>query len=444
MKKKNIYFVSLGCPKNLVDSEIMLGVLNNSGYAITDDPEKASIVIINTCGFISTAKEESINTILQYAELKEGILETLVVSGCMVQRYKKKFVKLLPEVDLFIGTNDYPKIVEYLEESSEGGNAPLHAAKPTYIHTSATPRILREGQRSAFLKIAEGCKNHCTYCIIPKLRGDFRSRQEDDILTEAKHLIKSGVIELNLIAQDTGSYGCDLTISNASLASLLKSLAKLRGLKWLRVLYLHPKNISNEVLDIIKSEPKIVKYIDLPIQHISSKILKLMNRHQTESEVREVIERIRNVIPDASLRTSLILGFPGETQEDFDKLYAFVKETRFDNLGAFQYSKEEGTKAFSMKGHLHYMTKKSRYNKILSLQSEISRENNQKYLGKKLPVLIEGLSEESDLLVQGRASFQAPDIDGRVYITDGDIKTGTIQNVLIEEAHVYDLVGKIV
>jgi len=443
MKKKNIFFVSLGCSKNLVDSELMLGLLKDDGYTVTDDPEKAYMVVINTCGFIADAKDESINTILEYAQLKESGLKKLIVAGCMVQRYKEKFVKLLPEVDLFIGTSDYPKIIEYIKEQEAANATVYHASKPEFTHTSDIPRILFPGQRSAYLKIAEGCRNHCTYCIIPKLRGSFRSRQEDDVVKSAKHLVKNGIVELNLIAQDVGSYGSDLT-SGYDLVSLLKKLVKVRGAKWLRLLYMHPKHVTDEMIAIIKNEKKILKYIDLPIQHISSKILKRMNRHQSEKQVRGVIDKIRKEIPDAALRTSLIVGFPGETQDDFNRLLGFVKEARFDNLGVFAYSKEEGTKAYGMDGQIHHNTKKARLRRILEAQAVISREKNEQYVGRTLPVLVEGESEESELLIQGRTYFQAPDIDGRVYITDGDIKVGTIQNVEIEEAHTYDLVGRVV
>jgi ribosomal protein S12 methylthiotransferase len=443
MIKKKVFFVSLGCPKNLVDSEIMLGLLKEHGYEITDDPHKAYMVVINTCGFISEAKDESVDTILEYARLKDDSLKKLIVTGCMVQRYKEEFVKLLPEVDLFIGTNDYANIIDYLNEQEEKKSTVYHAKTPVYTHTSSTPRIIFPGQRSAYLKVAEGCRNHCTYCIIPSLRGDFRSRMEDDVIRSAKHLIENGIIELNLIAQDIGSYGIDLK-GDINLASLLKKLVKLKDVKWIRLLYMHPKNVTDEVLDIMKDEDKVVKYIDLPIQHISSRILKLMNRHQSETEVRRVIEKIRKKLPDAALRTSLIVGFPGETKEDFDKLLRFVKEAKFDNLGVFKYSKEEGTKAYGMGGHVHHNTKKSRLKRILEAQAEISRENNKKYLNRVVPALIEGESEESEFVIQGRAAFQAPDIDGRVYITDGEYKVGEIMDVEIYETHTYDLIGRVV
>ena len=476
MIEKTVYFISLGCPKNLVDSEVMLGTLKANGYEITDDPISASVIVINTCGFIHEAKEESVNTILEYARLKKKNLKKLIVAGCMVQRYKSDFVKLLPEVDIFIGTNDYPKIFDYIKEHNRGSapsqvsnapskvssapsqvsNAPsqlssapflskpvFHAGRPTYIHTSKTPRILSSGKKSAYLKIAEGCKNHCSYCIIPKLRGNFRSRREDDIIAEAKYLAKRGVIELNLIAQDIGAYGSDLS-DGANLASLLKKLCKVKGIEWLRLLYLHPNNITDEVLDIIKDEEKIVKYIDLPIQHISTRILKLMNRHQTEKEVKKVISKIKNKLPRAALRTSLIVGFPTETKDDFKMLCDFISDVKFDNLGVFEYSKEEGTKAYDMEGHIHHSTKKSRYNKILKIQADISRENNLKYLGKTLPVIVEGVSEESEFIIKGRTKFQAPDIDGCVYITGGEYKIGAIQKVEIYETHTYDLVGRVV
>ncbi len=446
MVKNKIFFVSLGCPKNLVDSEIMLGILQSEGYGITDDPEKASVVAINTCGFIKDAKKESIDTILEYAQLKRGGLKTLIVSGCMVQRYKSELVKLLPEVDIFIGTNDYAKIFDYIDEhnaAKAGAGKVFHAADPTYVHTSGTPRILSAGQRSAYLKIAEGCQNRCTYCIIPKLRGDFRSRAPDDVVSEAKRLVKSGIIELNVIAQDVGSYGIDL-VSGSDLAALLKRLSGIKRLKWLRLLYLHPRNVTDEVISIIAGEEKIVKYIDLPVQHISTRILKRMNRYQTGKEVRGVIAKIRKRIPDAALRTSLIVGFPGETVDDFNDLCDFVKEAQFDNLGVFEYSKEEGTAAYNMGGQVHHSTKRARYNKILKIQAGISRQKNAKYMGRTLPVLVEGVSEESEYIIKGRAAFQAADIDGCVYITDGEYKIGTVQDVCIYETHTYDLLGRVV
>ena len=435
--------VSLGCPKNRVDSEVILGLLGDKGYELTENPALAEIIIINTCTFIQKATEESVNTILEYAAYKaSGKCRLLVVAGCLTQRYQDDLKEELPEVDLFIGTGEYQRVADLVLESQKGKQI-VAAGIPEYIHDYSTPRVSTTPFYSSYIKIAEGCSNPCTFCIIPRLRGDYRSRSEDSIVNEVKKLTEKGVKEFNLVAQDTTAYGRDLA-QPSTLKNLLEKLTAIKKLDWIRLLYCYPTLLSDELIELIAREEKIVKYIDIPLQHIDDKVLKGMKRGTREKMIRELILKLRTRIPDVTIRSAFIVGFPGEGDKEFENLLAFIAEARFDHLGVFTYSKEEGTIAGDMPEQVEEELKEERYNRIMELQQKISLERNKTHVGKKTKVLVEGLSEETDLLLQGRAAFQAPEIDGITYINSGTASPGEIKNVLITEAHPYDLVGEII
>ena len=426
--------VSLGCCKNLVDSEIMLGVLNKEGFEITFRAEEAEIVIINTCAFIEGAQQEAIDTILEFASYKETHLKKLIVTGCLSQRYKEEVLALLPEVDAVVGIDEIEKIGEIIKSDEK-----FFVGKGCGAYPEGTHRILATPPYTAYLKIAEGCDNNCTYCAIPFIRGPFRSRKMEDILSEAETLAKSGVEEIIVVAQDTTRYGEDI-YGEGKLSHLLKELCRIEGFHWIRVLYTYPERLSDEVLKVMAEEEKIVKYFDIPIQHISYTVLKRMGRKSSGESIIKLIEKIRKNLPDATIRTSLIAGFPGESEEDFEKLYNFVKETRFSRLGVFAYSKEEGTPAEKLSGHLPEEIKKERADKIMLLQQEISREYCKSFVGKEIEVLVEGAIGET---YYGRSRGDAPDIDGRVYfLGGGDHLIGGFTKVLIKDSDEYDLKGE--
>jgi len=435
--------VSLGCPKNRVDSEVILGLLGDKGYELTENPAIAEIIIINTCTFIQKATEESVNTILEYAAYKvSGKCRLLVVAGCLTQRYQEDLKAELPEVDLFIGTGEYQRVADLVLESEKGKQI-VAAGIPEYIHDYSTPRVSTTPFYSSYIKIAEGCSNPCTFCIIPRLRGDYRSRSEESIVNEVKKLTEKGVKEFNLVAQDTTAYGRDLP-RPTTLKNLLEKLTAIKELDWIRLLYCYPTLMSDELIELIAREEKVVKYIDIPLQHIDDKVLKGMKRGTREKMIRELILKLRNKIPDVTIRSAFIVGFPGEGDKEFENLLKFIAEARFDHLGVFTYSKEEGTIAGEMPEQVDEEVKEERYRRIMELQQKISLERNRAHVGKKTRVLVEGLSEETDLLLQGRASFQAPEIDGITYINSGTASAGEIKEVLITEAHPYDLVGEII
>ncbi|MBI5287047.1 MAG: 30S ribosomal protein S12 methylthiotransferase RimO, partial [Deltaproteobacteria bacterium] len=411
--KGKVCLVSLGCPKNLVDSEVMLGILKDHHFELTTDETRADVIVVNTCGFINDAKEESIDTILRLAELKEkGNCRLFIVAGCLSQRYKEELAEGLPEVDYFIGTGEYPKIAEIIKD---GSSQRVIVNAPTYIPDHTVPRILSTPRHSAYVKVAEGCSNHCSYCTIPGIRGEFRSRPIQSILTEIENLVAQGVKEVNLIAQDTTSYGKDLN-DPETLEDLLEEMVKIDGLKWIRLLYLYPNRMTDGLIRLIRDNEKICKYIDIPTQHISDRILKTMNRRYRRQDIERLIQRVREEIPGVVLRTSLIVGFPGETERDFEELLDFVKGIRFDRLGAFKYSREEGTPAYEMDKQVTENIKRSRFKQIMKTQARISLEKNKAMVGSTVKVLVEGASEESDLLLKGRIESQAPDIDGVTYI----------------------------
>ena len=431
-------FVSLGCSKNLIDTEMAIGLFKRNNFEIVNDVEKAEIIIVNTCGFIESAKQEAINTILEMAEYKEkGTCKYLVVMGCLVQRYKKELQKALPEVDLFIEINDYgsywDKILELLDEGE----------KPDTINNLCyMDRVISTGNKTAYLKIAEGCSNRCTYCAIPYIRGPYVSRPMEEVLEEAKKLATAGIKELIVIAQDTTRYGEDL-YGESKLSDLLNELCKIDGFEWIRFLYAYPESITDELIQTVKNNPKICKYFDIPIQHISDSVLRRMNRRTTGKQIEELINKIKKQIPDVILRTSLIVGFPGETEEDFNKLYEFVKKGYFDKLGVFTYSKEDGTPAARLKEQIHPATKKKRYNLIMSVAKDISAEKLKSYIGKEYNVLVEDTTFDHKFCV-GRSYMDIPDTDGMVIIKDCDAKlVGEFVNCKVTAVNNYDLIAKI-
>ena len=426
MKQKlSVGFVSLGCSKNLIDTEVMIGKFKNNEYKIVNNPTEADIIVVNTCGFIEDAKEEAINTILEMAEFKKKRCKYLIVMGCLVQRYYNELISALPEVDLFIRIDEYENFWNKVEGLIKNNQALQTTYKkitkvseieqlPLLSSQEYESRVITTGENYAYLKIGEGCSNMCTYCAIPYIRGKFASRRIEDILSEAKKLANQGIQEIIVIAQDTTKYGIDI-YGKPMLKEVLQDLSKIKGIKWIRFLYSYPEGITDDLIDEVKKNKKICKYFDIPIQHISNNMLKAMNRKTNKSSIEKLIEKIRIQIPDVILRTSLIVGFPGETKEDFLELYDFVQKAKFDKMGAFMYSKEEGTPAARMKNQIHGNTKKSRYNKIMSLQQEISRENLSKKIGREYEVLIENISFDKKYLI-GRTSQDVPDIDGIVYI----------------------------
>ncbi|MCB0390440.1 MAG: 30S ribosomal protein S12 methylthiotransferase RimO [Bdellovibrionales bacterium] len=446
---KKVHFISLGCPKNLVDSEIMLAKLQKQGYEVVEDPEEAEALIVNTCGFVEDAKRESINKILQASELKQtGQLQKLVVAGCLTQRYKDELVEGLPEADLFIGSGQFQNIDKILNDSFAGKEEKRFFNLPTYLQDEETPRVNSQLPHRAYLKISEGCKKRCAFCAIPNIRGNLQSRKLDHIVSEARLLVAGGVKELIIISHDFTDYGWDLRKkdpnSRESHVQLLKELSEKSGADWIRVLYLYPDGINEEYVDLIKSKENLLNYFDMPLQHINNQMLKSMNRRMTREEIEKAIKIIRSNIPDAIIRTQFIVGFPGETAEQFEELYNFVKEQKFDRVGCFIFSPEEGTKAYSLPDPVDEEVKQIRHDRLMSLQQEISREKQQQLLGKNLEVLVEGYSEETDLLLQARYWGQAPDIDGVTLINEGSAKVGDKITVEVTDFHDYDLVGSIV
>lgn len=444
MAKHTVSLVSLGCPKNLVDAEVMLGHLPEDRYQIVTDESQAEIIIVNTCAFIREAKEESVETILDVADHKvNGQCRLLVVSGCLSQRYREELAEDLPEVDLFVGTADAPRLVHLLDQFLEGRLPRHEIGLPDYLYDHETPRVTSSPYYSAYVKIAEGCSNHCSYCVIPSIRGTLRSRSIDSVVAEIKRLVGEGVKEINLIAQDVTAYGADRD-DGATIESLLRELVGIEGLDWLRLLYAYPDGISDELLDLIASEQKICKYLDVPIQHIDDRLLGAMNRRIDEPGIRDLLVRIRSRMPEVTLRTSLIVGFPGESDAQFRKLLAFVEEGHFERLGVFRYSREEGTAAAGLDDQVPERTKQARYQRLMKAQSRISYRKNRALVGKVRPVLVEGYSDETDLLLGGRAACQAPDVDGQVYITAGQANVGDIVSLRITDSSEYDLIGEIV
>lgn len=432
--------MTLGCPKNRVDSEVMLGTLKHRGYTLVQDPADAQVIVVNTCAFIGPAKQESVDSILEMAEYKKaGACKTLVVTGCLSQRYSTELSKEMPEVDHFLGTGAYAQIGDLLAaEASPRQVIP----DPDFIHDAATPRENSMPSYTAYLKISEGCDNACAFCIIPTLRGGQRSRPVADIVAEAQRLADGGVQELNLIAQDLTAYGHDLP-GKPKLHELLKELAKV-DVRWIRLHYAYPRVFPDELIEVMATEKKIAKYLDMPVQHASDKLLMSMKRGRNSQFLTELLGKLRARVPGLVMRTSLIVGLPGETEEDFELLKEFVKAQRFERLGVFQYSDEEGTAAYDMGDKVPKQTIERRWREIMAIQKRINREQNKKLVGQRLEVLVEGPSEESEHLLVGRYEGQAPEIDGTVYINDGLAYPGEFVTVEVTEAHDYDLVAKVV
>lgn len=448
---KKVGFVSLGCPKNLVDSEVMMGKLAASGYEITPDASEADTLVVNTCGFIESAKKESIEAILEAARMKSGGKATrLIVAGCLVERYRDDLKTAMPEVDAFIGTSQIDDITIVCDEKINTRSLPvitLGDQSATYLYDESTPRVLATPGYTAFIKIAEGCDRPCAFCFIPQMRGHFRSRRFGSLMLEAEQLAAKGVREIVLVAQDSSRYGEDLGEPDA-LAHLMRQLSHLDGIEWVRVMYTYPTHISDGFLDVLATEPKAVKYLDMPLQHASSKILKLMRRGGTRLSLERLIKRIRTRVSNIAIRTTFITGFPGETEEDFDELMTLVRNVEFDRVGVFTYSDEKGTPAYDLPDKVDATTAKRRRARLMKEQSRISRRKNKARIGETVRVLFEGESKETELLWQGRMETQAADIDGCVLINDApedfEPTLGRFVNVLITEAHEYDLVGQIV
>jgi ribosomal protein S12 methylthiotransferase len=448
---KKVGFVSLGCPKNLVDSEVMMGTLAEAGWEITNNADEADTVVVNTCGFIESAKQESVDAILEATSLKaEGKAKRVVVAGCLVERYRDDLMKELPEVDAFIGTNEVTRILEATDETKNFRELPLLPIgnkTATYLYDFDSPRYRATDSHTAFIKIAEGCDRPCAFCSIPSMRGSFRSRRFGSIVEEARNLAKQGVKEVVLIAQDSSRYGEDLGQVDA-LASLIRALGEIDDLEWVRVIYAYPTHISDAFLGAIAETPKAVKYLDMPLQHASRNVLKLMKRGGTRESLEKLIRRVREKVPGITIRTTFITGFPGETEEDFEELMEFVRNCRFDNVGVFTYSDEEGTPAFDLPNKVDTKIAKQRRNQLMKEQAKISKQLNKAKIGNTYKVLFEGLSQESDLLFQGRLEGQAQEIDGYILINDMpdefDPQIGGVYDVRITEAHEYDLVGAIV
>ncbi|MEQ1761960.1 MAG: 30S ribosomal protein S12 methylthiotransferase RimO [Pyrinomonadaceae bacterium] len=448
---KKVGFVSLGCPKNLVDSEVMMGQLAEAGYEITNSADDADTVVVNTCGFIESAKQESIDAILEATSLKaSGKAKRVIVAGCLVERYRDDLMKELPEVDAFIGTsqvNDILKAADEKFDAKELTITPIGNKTATYLYDEYTPRMRATQSHTAFIKIAEGCDRPCAFCSIPSMRGSFRSRRFGSIVEEARNLAKQGVREVVLIAQDSSRYGEDLGEVDA-LSALIRALGEIDELEWVRVMYAYPTHISDAFLDAIAETPKAVKYLDMPLQHGSRNVLKLMKRGGTRESLEKLIARVRKRVPGIAIRTTFITGFPGEAEEDFEELIKFIQNCRFDNVGVFTYSDEEGTPAFDLPNKVDAKIAENRRIRLMKEQAKISKSLNKLKVGTTRRVLFEGLSQESDLLFQGRLEGQAEEIDGYILINDMpegfEPKVGEIYSVNITEALDYDLVGKIV
>ena len=443
--KKKIHFVSLGCPKNRVDTEVMVGVARErAGYSLVEDAADADVVVVNTCGFIGEAKKESIDTIFELAELKKlGACKKLVVTGCLSQRYPTELAAQMPEVDHFLGSSDMLKLERILDGSTE--ERMLVGNPADWIVRASDPRVVTGQTASAYVKIAEGCNRSCAFCTIPQFRGKQRSRAADDVVREAEQLAAQGVVELNLISQDTIAYGRDLPkASRASLAELVRRVADVRGVRWVRVFYLYPETIDEALLDVFASHPNVVPYVDMPLQHASDAMLARMRRGHGKDRQKRVVERMRKHVPGLFFRTAFIVGHPGETDRDFDELCDFVAWARFDHVGVFRYSDEETSASVAMDGKVAPLVAANRWRRLMAIQRKIARERNRALVGRELEVLVEGPSEEHELVMKGRHRGQAPEIDGQVYLSGGEVHAGEIRRVRVTQASDYDLVGDVI
>jgi ribosomal protein S12 methylthiotransferase len=445
-EKKAIHFVSLGCPKNRVDSEVMLGVAERSGYRIESDPAQAEVIVVNTCGFIGEAKKESIDTIFEMAEMKKhGRCERLVVSGCLSQRYSSELSAQMDEVDNFLGTSDMLK----LEKVLAGGAERMLVGNPAdWVIRASDPRTLSQGKVSAYVKIAEGCNRSCAFCTIPEFRGKQRSRPLDDVVREVEQLVAQGVREINLISQDTIAYGRDLKKpldgeERARLADLVQAVAEVPGLAWVRVFYLYPETMDDRLIELLAHHPRVARYVDMPLQHASEAMLKRMRRGHGIDRQKKVVARLRENIPNLSFRTAFIVGHPGETEEDFAELCDFVRWAEFEHMGVFRYSDEESAASFALGDKVKPLLAANRNRKLMGIQRQIARRKNRALVGKTLSVLVEGASDEHEFVVQGRHAGQAPEIDGQVYLSGDEAHPGEVRQVLISQASDYDLVGEL-
>lgn len=437
---KKISLTSLGCSKNLVDAEEMLGILANNNFEITNDEEEADVIIVNTCTFIESAKTESIECILELAQYKEsGNCKKLIVTGCMAQRYKEQILTEIPEVDAVVGVNEYNKIAEIINRL-DGNESDITCCTDMISSQKTLPRIRSTASYTAYLKIAEGCDNHCTYCVIPSIRGKYRSRKMEDILKEAEDMAGDGIKEIVVIAQDTTRYGFDI-YGEYKIGELLRKLCGIDGVEWVRVHYCYPELMTDELINVFKTEPKLCNYFDIPIQHSSDKVLKRMNRRTNRQEIVELINKIRKEVPDAVIRTSLIVGFPGETEEDFENLCGFVREIKIDRLGVFTYSREEDTPAYNLDNQIDEEEKEKRRDTVMLIQSEVSEEQNKKKIGQIVKVLVEG-RDEIIKSWYGRTYADSEDVDGKVFFkSDRKIAEGEFADVLVEQTMEYDLFG---
>ena len=437
---KKIGMVSLGCPKNTVDTERVLGDLVSSGFSLTPDEEDADVIIVNTCGFIESAKKESIDTILEMARHKtEGKCKQLVVTGCLAERYSQELLDEIPEIDHLLGVGQYPQLKNIIDDTNSLSKN--HVATPAEYYESYTDRLLSTAFYTAYLKISEGCSNRCAFCIIPKMRGPMRSRSPESILAEAENLARKGVKEFNLISQDTTMYGFDLAMKDG-LVRLLKEMVKVDGLEWIRLLYCYPTFLNSEMIELIASEPKVCSYIDVPLQHTHDEMLKSMKRQETEGGVRKMLDEIRNRIPNVALRTTFITGFPGETETHFQHTVRFLCEMEFDHVGIFTYSDEEGTTAFDYPDRVPQEVKEERRDILMGFQKDIALRKNQERVGRVEPVLVEGFDPQENYLMTGRLTSQAPDIDGQVILEKCEAEPGEIIQVTIKQAADYDLVAE--
>lgn len=450
-EKKKVGMVSLGCPKNLVDSEVMMGLLARQGYELTTDSQSADVLVVNTCGFIDSARQESVNTILEMARLKEtGNLKRLVVAGCLVERYREELQREIPEIDALIGVNQLKEIETVVEPFgrrslpvySEGASVP-----ELYLYDETTPRLRATAPYTSYVKIAEGCDHTCAFCIIPKLRGVFRSRSPESIIREVEMLAAQGVKEFVLISQDTTTYGSDLALKDG-LAQLVSSIADVKGVEWVRFLYCYPTAITDELLRVMAERPNVCKYFDIPLQHASRRVLQRMKRGGTRASYERLIGRIRERVPGVAVRTTFIVGFPGEREEDFEELVDFVRAVEFDRVGVFTYSDEENSAAVELDEKVDEQVARKRERLLMKEQARISRRKNRRLVGQRVKVLLEGKSKESDLLLEGRMETQAPEIDGSILINDApegaSMRPGDFVTVEITEAHEHDLIGSIV
>jgi ribosomal protein S12 methylthiotransferase len=446
-EKPTVYFVSLGCPKNRVDTEVMLGSTLERGHDVVSEPGEADVIVVNTCGFIGEAKEESVDTILEMARYKSpenGRCKKLIVTGCLTQRYPKEVAEQIPEIDQIFGSGEVDKVAKALHLRTVKDDERIDVAEePSYLYDAGTTRALSQASHSAYVKIAEGCDRPCAFCIIPKLRGPQRSRTIDDIEDEVRGLVDRGARELNLIAQDLTKYGDDLE-DPPNLAALLRRLARIDGVKWLRLHYAYPTAVTDELIDVIASEPRVAKYIDVPFQHVDDTVLKRMRRGHTHKQLDQLVEKLRTRVPGIVIRTTFLVGHPGETPEAFQRLADFVEKSRFERLGVFTFSKEDGTPSAELEDVVLKNEAKKRRTAIMRLQRAISKQQQKALVGQEIEVLVDGVSDESEYLLQGRWYGQAPEIDGVVYLTDGEARPGDIVRAKVTKYADYDLAASIV